>query len=259
MRSSDESEDGRANAQDVVYEAMDAMGSDLERAATLCREALSLDADCVDARCLLAQLEELSVDEYTEAMREAVAAGRRSLGEAAFAEFAGHFWGFHETRPFMRAMAGLAEGLREDGERDGLAKAIGVWEEMLELNPGDNQGVRYELLGAYLAARRYDDAEALLDRYSDEDSAVMVWGRLLLEAARGEDENVDRRLAEARAANPFVELFVTGRKRRPRIPPEFYGIGDENEAVVCMNTLWEAFRKHPKVKKWIKERVEAAG
>jgi len=32
-------------------------------------------------------------------------------------------------------------------------------------------------------------------------------------------------------------------------------VGDENEAVVCMDTLWEAFRKHPGVKSWVKERV----
>jgi len=47
--------------------------------------------------------------------------GRRALGGKIFEE-SGHFWGMLETRPYMRARAGLMRCLWEEGKHD---KAIG--------------------------------------------------------------------------------------------------------------------------------------
>ena len=59
-----------------------------------------------------------------------------------FKQYAGHFWGFLETRPYMRARAGLAGTLLKLGDIDG---AVGHYRDMLKLNPNDNQGIRYVL------------------------------------------------------------------------------------------------------------------
>ena len=50
-----------------------------------------------------------------------------------------------------------------------------------------------------------------------------------------------------------VEQYLTGRKRRPRARAEAYSPGDEAEAVYCADMLWEAWKRHPKAKKWLKE------
>jgi tetratricopeptide (TPR) repeat protein len=69
------------------------------------------------------------------------------LGPQGFKEYRGHFWGFHETRPYMRARAGLAATLAQLGDADG---AIGHYREMLKLNRNDNQGIRYLLAAALM-------------------------------------------------------------------------------------------------------------
>ena len=43
-----------------------------------------------------------------EFLRKVVAIGEKNLGKD-FKEFAGHFWGFIETRPYMRARERLAQ------------------------------------------------------------------------------------------------------------------------------------------------------
>jgi hypothetical protein len=65
----------------------------------------------------------------------------------------------------MRARAGLAMALIKLGDE---GAAIEHCHAMLALNPGDNQGIRYLLLGCLL--RRSDTAamKALLAAYEDE-------------------------------------------------------------------------------------------
>ncbi len=55
----------------------------------------------------------------------------------------------------------LAFQLHDRGETE---KAIQHYKELLELNPGDNQGVRYDLFIAYIDKNRLEDAEALLKK-----------------------------------------------------------------------------------------------
>src|SRR5262245_39259464 len=124
-------------AQELMYQAF-GMPNPEER-VKLAKQALDLSPDCADAYVLLA--------EHTKSRKEAlrlfekgVAAGERGLGSKAFQEDAGHFWGILETRPYMRAREGLASKLWTMGRRD---EAIKHLQDMLRLNPGDNQGVRY--------------------------------------------------------------------------------------------------------------------
>jgi tetratricopeptide (TPR) repeat protein len=75
----------------------------------------------------------------------------------------------------MRPMQDLGELLTE---ADRLDESIAVYERMLGLNPGDNQGIRYALLGLYLAAWRGEQAAELMRRYPGEEdhAATFAWG-----------------------------------------------------------------------------------
>jgi tetratricopeptide (TPR) repeat protein len=81
-----------------------------------------------------------------------VEAGELALGPRGFKEYAGHFWGFLETRPYMRARAGLASTLLQLGDVDG---ALAHYRDMLKLNPNDNQGIRYVVAGCLLKQDNY--------------------------------------------------------------------------------------------------------
>jgi tetratricopeptide (TPR) repeat protein len=105
----------------------------------LIERALELDPMNVDALLHVFSTLELTEDEEIETLRKIVAIGEKRLGPTAFRDFAGAFWGFIETRPYMRARERLAEYLRASGRLD---EAIVEWEAMLKLNPNDNQGVR---------------------------------------------------------------------------------------------------------------------
>jgi len=215
-------------AQEVMYDAWEAV--EPERRVALARRALDISRDCADAYVLLAEEVASSEAEQEALFTQGVAAGERALGKAAFEEDAGHFWGFHQTRPYMRARAGLAQCLRR---RRDLAGAIGHFEDMLRLNPNDNQGVRWELAACLLEAGRDEALGQLLARYDEDGSAAWIYSRALLAFRRG-GENADSRaaLALARARNPHVCPYLLGAKKLPRDLPRYMGFGDENEAVI---------------------------
>ena len=133
-----QAEDATAAAQNLMYSAWDQ--SSKRSRIDLARKALAISPLCADAYVLLAEEEAKSAQEAQEFFRKGVEAGERALGPAGFKRYAGHFWGFLETRPYMRARAGLAATLNALGEVDA---AIGHFRELLRLNPNDNQGIRY--------------------------------------------------------------------------------------------------------------------
>ena len=94
-----------------------------------------------------------------------VNAGERALGPEAFRDDVGYFWGLIETRPYMRAREGLASTHWTMGRRD---EAIGHLQDMLRLNPNDNQGVRDTLAGWLLAEERDEELARLFEQYDEE-------------------------------------------------------------------------------------------
>ena len=243
----------RDEAQEIMWSAIEVIHDDQKKAACLCRKAIEIYPDCIDALTMLAEIETELVRDYVDRMREAVEAGRRDLGAKCFKEGKGHFWGLIETRPFMRTMAMLSDALIEWGTAEAVDEAIEIHEEMLALNPNDNQGIRDWLAGCYLVRRRYNDASALFERYPDDWLAAPAWAKVLCAYVTEGEDRAAELLIEARERNPYVEDYLTGRKRRPRTRVGVYSPGDQSEAVYCADMLWEAWKKHPEARKWLKE------
>jgi tetratricopeptide (TPR) repeat protein len=160
-------DDPKWRAQNLAYDALET--GNLVEALRLISEALELDPDCTDAQRLMVSLAPATPENKLHLMREVVEKAERNLGDDFFREHAGRFWGTVSTRPYMRAKQHLGELLAETGQ---LAEAIAVFERMLELNPDDNQGMRYPLLGLYLAASRPADASHLMSEYPDEEKVM---------------------------------------------------------------------------------------
>jgi len=232
-------------AQDLIYTAFEARG---RRRVQLARRALELSADCADAYVVLAE-ESRSPDEARALYEKAVAAGERALGPQVFAEEAGHFWGIVTTRPYMRARFGLAQCLEALDRRD---EAIEHYRELVRLNPGDNQGVRYALLAALLLAGRDDDAATLLDQYGDEPTALWRYGRALSVFRReGESRTARERLREALRTNRHVPRLLAAESESPGSEPAAYAPGSREEAVICDAELGEAWRATPDAARWL--------
>jgi len=122
-------DDALSKAQEVMYDAWERTTSRSRMA--LARKALTISPLCADAYNLLAD-EAKTPEEARDLYIRGVEAGQLALGPEGLEEFDGHFWGFLETRPYMRARAGLASVLWRTGRhRD----AIGHYRAMLKLNP----------------------------------------------------------------------------------------------------------------------------
>jgi tetratricopeptide (TPR) repeat protein len=240
-------------AQELMYDAWEASGG---RRVRLAREALALSPDCADAYVLLAEETAGSAAEARDLYAGGVAAGARALGLEAFEQVAGRFWNVLETRGYMRAQAGLASCLWLEGRR---RDAIETWSEMLRLNPGDNQGVRYLLLAGLLEEGEDARAAALLKSYPGEGAASWAYARALLAFRSGGDTpQAKRARTSAIEANPHVPAYLTGAREPPGRMPAYVGIGDESEAVVCAAEQVAAWRRTPDALEWL-ERAAPGG
>ena len=213
-------------------------------------KALKLDSGNVDVLLALFRHENLSPADEIEFLRKLVKLAETRLGPKAFKEFAGAFWGFHETRPYMRAREMLAEHLRVAGQ---VEEAIAEWQAMLELNPGDNQGVRYALLGSLLALNRLEEARKLFEKYPEEFefNAAFAWGRVLERFLSNDLAGVTTALAVARKQNPHMQVYVKGHRQLPREVPEAYAPGSKEEAICFAEGVRAAWEKHPAALKWL--------
>lgn len=213
-------------AQEIMYQAWEARG---KKRVKLARKALRISEECADAYVLLAEETARSPQRAKELYDKGVRAGERALGQEMFEEEVGHFWGILETRPYMRARAGLAHMLWLLGQQDA---AMAHLQDMLRLNPNDNQGLRYFLATCLLAQGRHAELAQLLQDYREEATAswAYTWA-LLAFRQEGASRRAKHRLQQAIATNPHVPAYLLGERRLPRQMPEFVGIGDENEAI----------------------------
>ena len=236
-----------ARAEDLAYAALEATG---KRRVTLAKQALAISPDCADAYVVLAE-ESPSFAEAVPFYEQGIEAGRRVLGEEFFRRCEGHFWGVVETRPYMRARLGLAQRLWVEGRRE---EAVGHYQALLRLNPGDNQGVRYLLADGLLDLGRDDELQQLLGQYEEDDLADWLFGRALLAYRREGDTTRARGLLEqAEAANPHVADYLSGSLSIPESLPEYISRGGEDEAVSYASMARGAWRATPGALAWMRK------
>jgi tetratricopeptide (TPR) repeat protein len=236
--------------QAIMYRAFEEPNE--KRRIQLAKDALAICPDCADAHVLLAE-HARSRKDALRLYEQGVAAGERALGPNAFQQNVGHFWGILESRPYMRARLGLAHSLWTAGRRD---EAVQHLQEMLRLNPGDNQGVRYTLAGFLLFLDRDNDLAHLLQQY-DEDSAAWAYSKALLAFRQHGDTTETRRLLkDARKTNKHVPEYLMGEKFPPAEEPGYYSPGDESEALNYVGGFLAAWKSTPGGITWLRSNVK---
>lgn len=232
-------------AQQLVYDAWE---SKADAAVPLLLAATERDPTNVDAWLGLLELGRPSQEEQIGILRRLVAMGQKNLG-ADFKELKGAFWGFHETRPYMRARGKLAHLLMETGQWEAAAAE---YEAMLELNPNDNQGVRYELMTVCLASDRLEAARRLFKKFDERKfSANWAWAYVLERYLSGAAGEARRALADAQKQNSHAQAYFLGHRKLPKNMPGSYGIGTREEAMIAWDILRPAWEKHPAAIQWL--------
>lgn len=228
---------------------------DPERRVALAQAALELSPDCTEAYQILAE-NASSSEEAVSLLKAAVDAARRQIGEADFRKFAGHFYEVLETRAYMQARLDLAECLRGAGH---INEAIDHLQELLKLNPNDNQGCRQRLASALLKTERREELHDLLAKYPDDFFVDLHYTRALLAfQEQGDTEEARRSLQKAEEMNPHVPAFMTGAKPLPREFPPYVSPGDESEAAYYVGEFLRDWRETPGAIPWLRKTLKVS-
>lgn len=236
-------------AQQIMYDAWEERRP-AQRIA-LAKKALKISPNCADAYVLLAEEDAQTPRQALLHYQAGVKAGRQALGDDFFADSdnIGHYWGIIETRPFMRAMEGLATtqwklGLREE--------ALRIYRELLHLNPGDNQGIRYLLLNLLMELGQDEQARALLQDYEGDWSAEAAYTAALLAfREKGDSPESKQMLVHAFEVNQHVPDFLTGKKRIPYQQSDTITMGGADEAAYYASEYLNYWRKTPGAVDWL--------
>ena len=246
--------DALSTAQDVIYDAWE-QATSTSRIA-LARKALAISPLCADAYNLLAD-EAKTPEKARDLYIRGVEAGHLALGPGGFEEFDGHFWGFLETRPYMRARHGLAMSLLQLGEEDA---ALEHFRAMLKLNPNDNQGIRYLLLAGLLRRDDLPGAKTLLAAYGDEWSANWLYTRALIAFREnaGAKPATLKLLKDAQSSNKHVPAILAGIEPPVINDSGYVTMGGPDEATDYLLEFGKAWKDTPGAIAWLLDTAGSA-
>lgn len=234
-------------AQDLMYEAWGEKGS---KRIELANEALSINPGCADAYVLLGQEVATTLEEAKALFEKAMEAGEKSIGKQGveYKEGELEFWTRIETRPYLRAKSALAATLWLLGEHDA---AIAHMQEVIRLNPSDNQGIRYQLFNWFVVEDRDDDANKLMERF---DGDRWAFGQALLAfKSQGDTRQARYKLRIAIQENDHVVPLLIGREKLPELMPAFVGVGDQDEAIEYVSLAKDAWSQVPGAIEWLQQ------
>ncbi len=235
----------KEKAEEILEEAY---AVDTEEGRLLAEKALALYPNLVNAYIYLGDTS-IKNNEAIDNYQKGMAAGEAEIGSVEFEEMKGHFWGFHQTRPYMLAKARYADCLVMMKKYE---KGIIQFKELLELNPNDNQGLRFQYSGLLIRTNKYLDYEALRKQFEDEVSAFWLFNHAVYSFKKyGNSVKSNKALAEAHAANGHVLLYLIGEKEFPADLPDTYGWGSEEEAVLYLADHSSLFHGNQKMTKWL--------
>lgn len=234
-------------AQDLIYQGWETTSR--EKRINLAYRALDTSPYCADAYVLLARESDYAT-ERLELYQHGVEVGKLALDDSYFAGEEGHLWLMLETRPYMRALYGLAITLDELGEKQ---KAISYYQELLRLNNHDNQGARYNLAFCLLEQNRLQELGKLLDTYQEDGCFFAYTKALRYYCLHGPKEKARQFLLAALESNRYVPEYLLGAKHLPYREPDYYSWGDEDEAIIYAKRSLPVWQNTPSALAWLAE------
>lgn len=217
-----------AVAQAFIFDARET--DDPETVLKLIRKAIKKSPLCADAYLCYSEISDEPAAAKISYLETAMYAAFITLGENVH-EFAGQYWGLIETRPYMRAKAALAVALWESGH---FYPALDHCREILQLNPDDNQGVRYLLTGYYLELEMAEDLFLLMDNYASDMGPSLQYTRALL-AYRNSSSDADSLAKTAISSNRYIPELLSTCCLQPKSNTGTVTWGEQDEAIDYVN------------------------
>jgi tetratricopeptide (TPR) repeat protein len=166
-------------------------------------------------------------------------------------------WGWLENRPFLRCLHGLALTRYDDGE---IEEALRLFQELLSLNPNDNQGVRAMAQVVLCKLGRFEDALEIAKQYPDDIMPETLYGQALALFKLGQHQEATVALQEAIDQLPLVgkELLKT-RHRLPRTArSDMITLGGADEAYYYWKHSGRFWKEDAEALEWLREVMKQA-
>lgn len=139
----------------------------------------------------------------------------------------GVFWLNHDTRPYMALRARRAWLNFHYGN---LAQAREELEDLLRLNPNDNQANRYLLMNALILQHDWQALDTLLHQFAEDQSAFTLAAKALMIFAREGDSPAGRALKkQLNKENKYLARVLTGQLKLKDDRPDYYSPGSKEE------------------------------
>jgi len=235
----------REKSDELIYKAYN---SSENEGIKLANKALKIDPSNVRVLNFLAEHSK-KVEDAFQLYKKAIDFGKEQLGANYFIENVGHFWLMVDSRPFMTAKLGYADCLGAMGR---INESIKEYQEMLVLNPFDNQGIRYLLGSILLLNKQYAEYLVLHQQFNDEHSATWLYNyALYLFITGGASPKANKALRDAYKCNKHVLRILTGKEKAIDTMPGYYSPGDENEAIDYLMGNFNLWNSYPQSFSWL--------
>ena len=232
-------------AQELTYQGWEKKSArGRSRAA---QSALSISTEAPDAYLLLAHDSET----WAEALQfeaEALAAATRLMERLSFNPDEETYWDAVSTRPYMRVRFAIGYSRWRSGTRE---EAREHFQELIRLNPEDNQGVRYVLAAILLEQGEDGEAQRLMARYYEDSHCYWYYNKTLLQFRRkGDHASTRDLLRQALHRNPFVPTHLLNKHPFDSWELDAVEAGEESEAIEYFQLYREAWRMTPGALDW---------
>ncbi|WP_024604316.1 MULTISPECIES: hypothetical protein [unclassified Pseudoalteromonas] len=145
----------------------------------------------------------------------------------------GHFWGLHETRPYMMLRAHRAKINALHGYTQ---KAQSELEDLLKLNPNDNQANRFLLMNCLIINKEWEKLDALLADFDFQELHTTASLALSAFVKHGDSKPAnDYKKMLKQQSKHFVKI-LTGQEKLKEQPP-YYSPGSKEEVGVYLDSL----------------------
>lgn len=179
------------------------------------RMALQKDPELARAKIELADAE-FQKGNWKACMKlyeEVISAGRRQWKSRKTA-----WWENRETRPYLRALYGRAMTLWHRGRHSETAEQL---QELLDLNPRDNQGVRFFIPLLHLLAEDLEAASASFRAYEknypgDYPEPSLLFGWALCRSLEGDESGARTKYREGILKNIYIAPLLLEEPHPPR-------------------------------------------
>lgn len=224
-----------------LEEGIDWMDANLRRSESIFRKLIAEYPEHIDAYHHLGlTLEQVGrTDDAFHTWEQAVT--------TAFNFFPPHFsiqrdrlqWGFVENRPFLRLYQAYGLQLVKRGATE---EGLEVFENLLSLNPNDNQGARASAVGCYFELKQPEGVLSVCKQYPDDAMEHLVYGRALALFQLGKLKQSGSALDLAIKSFPLIatELLKTNHGKPKAADERHVTLGSQEQAYL----YWEEQGKH---------------